>query len=449
MRQINLREFASAEYTLSMAERDTLLDHATRLSLTVTPISGGGSHRLTAGATVGAVEMDDLSVLIEPKIPIPQLLSLACYATEAINPRKSTFDFSRSEALPDTLALALASAARSAFARGLLHGYRAQDEALHTVRGRIRLETQMRRRFGMALPVDVTYDEFTEDILANRLVRAATERLRQMRLRSRQARRGLGSIAATLQGVTPVEIGPWVSGDVPEVRFDRLNEHYRQVVGLSSLILRHSAFESRRGSVRASGFLMDVGPLFQEFVTVALRESLGVDHRTLCTDRNIPKTITLDEGGTDRLEPDLSWWDGPDCAFVGDVKYKELTGRSAPNSDLYQLLAYTIALDLPGGLLIYAQGEEVDLASLRVRHSGKRLEIAALDLSGTLEEVLEQVDRLAAKVERLRDEALRRLESQSSRSPRRGGGRPKYSRSARSRVGPIRNAATARDGSTN
>ena len=41
-------------------------------------------------------------------------------------------------------------------------------------------------------------------------------------------------------------------------RFDRLNEHYRHVVGLSRLILRHSAFESHRGKVRATGFLMDM-----------------------------------------------------------------------------------------------------------------------------------------------------------------------------------------------
>ena len=28
-----------------------------------------------------------------------------------------------------------------------------------------------------------------------------------------------------------------------------------------------------------------------------------------------------------------------------------------PNADLYQLLAYTTALNLPGGLLVYAKGE--------------------------------------------------------------------------------------------
>ena len=37
-------------------------------------------YHLRPGSTVGALEIGDMSVLIEPKIGIPQLLSLTCYA---------------------------------------------------------------------------------------------------------------------------------------------------------------------------------------------------------------------------------------------------------------------------------------------------------------------------------------------------------------------------------
>ena len=89
--------------------------------------------------------------------------------------------------------------------------------------------------------------------------------------------------------------------------------------------------------------------------------------------------------------------DGARHVFVGDVKYKNISGERVPNSDLYQLLAYTTALDLPNGLLIYAKGE-AETATYQVRHSGKRLEVAALDLSGTLDEILERVGNLAGMV---------------------------------------------------
>ena len=66
----------------------------------------------------------------------------------------------------------------------------------------------------------------------------------------------------------------------------------------------------------------------------------------------------------------------------------------------------TTALDLPGGLLVYAQDEdERESVTYTVRHAHKRLEIVALDLSGPLEGVLERVRSLAGKVRALRGQA--------------------------------------------
>ncbi|MDE2837836.1 MAG: restriction endonuclease [Chloroflexota bacterium] len=398
MRQLDLKEHVPSEsYSLSSAEHDAL--RLVLPSLTIERIIGAeDTYTLTPGSWVGAVEVGDLSVLIRPKLGIPELLSLACYATDRLERgQQGQFNYLKDEALPDALALALVAAARRTFARGLLHGYRTEEETLYTVRGRIRFDDQVRRRFGIPLPVEVRYDEFTEDIPANRLVKAAVIRLGRMRLRSTDARRGLGWVAAMLENVSYEE---FPSGDVPEVTFNRLNEHYRGVVTLARLILRRGAFEAYRGQVRASGFLMDMNQVFQEFVTVALREALGVTERTF-GEYGIP---SLDEAGRIHLRPDLVWREGSSVVFVGDAKYKRIGDERIPNADLYQLLAYTTALDLPGGLLVYAKGE-ADAATYTVRHSGKRLEVAALDLTGTLEQVLERVRELAVKVRALRGEA--------------------------------------------
>ena len=401
MRQVDLREYVPSEpCSLSSAEHDALRLALPSLTIQRT-IGTEDKYTLTPGSTVGAVEVGGLSVRIEPKIGIPQLVSLACYAIGKVRFQESDFDFPEETALPDALALALVAAARRAFARGLLHGYRTEEEALLTVRGRIRFDDQVRRRFGVPLPVEVRYDEFTDDILANQLVQAAVVRLGGMRLRSPDARRGLGWVAAMLENVSLEEFPP---NGVPEVRFDRLNEHYRNVVTLARLVLRHGAFEAGRGAVRASGFLMDMNVVFQEFVTVALRKELRLSERKFRSDKQLP-CVTLDEENGIRLQPDLSWWEGGACVFVGDAKYKRTDG-GIPNADLYQLLAYTTALALPGGLLVYAQGE-ADAGSYTVRHSGKRLEVAALDLSGTLEQVLKRVHELAERVRELRDHALR------------------------------------------
>ena len=104
---------------------------------------------LTPGSTVGAVELGDLSVFIEPKIGIPQLLSMACYAISKFKPQDELFDYPREYALPDVLACGRSPPLPAGrFSRGLLHGYRVEEESLYTVRGRIMFAEQLRSRFG-------------------------------------------------------------------------------------------------------------------------------------------------------------------------------------------------------------------------------------------------------------------------------------------------------------
>ena len=393
MREIDLREYAaSLPVRLSVEERDVL--GRSGLGVAIAPVAGTASeYRLTPGSVVGAVDIGGLSVRIAPKIGIRQLLSLACYAVGSVEIQERDFDFPEHAALPDALALAFGAAARRAMARGLLHGYRTEEDALTAVRGRVRFDEQLRRRFGIPLPVEVRYDEFTADILLNRLVKGAAYRLGRLGLRSREARSGVAWVAGSLGDVS---LTAFPRGAVPAVTFDRLNEHYRGVVTLARLVLRHGAFEASRGSVRASGFMMDMNQVFQEFVTVALRETLGVSERVF----GEHAVDSLDEEGRVPLRPDLTWRDGARCTFVGDIKYKRVDG-GVPNADLYQLLSYATALDLPGGLLIYAQGEPVS-AVHTVRRSGKRLEAAAIDLSVSLEETLARIGELAQRVAGLR-----------------------------------------------
>lgn len=151
---------------------------------------------------------------------------------------------------------------------------------------------------------------------------------------------------------------------------------------------------------------MNMNLVFQEFVTVALREALGLSSRTF-GESGIP---SLDKEGRVSLRPDLTWRRDGECIFVGDAKYKNVAEDGVPNADLYQLLTYVTALDLPAGLLVYAKDQDevaTYTATYRVRGSGKRLEVAALDLSGDLDQVLARVGRLAHTVRGLADEARR------------------------------------------
>ena len=395
--RVDLTEYrCSSSVKLSASQRDGLREAVQDLVVEPTPREEG-LYNLTPQSTVGAIEVDGLSLVISPKIGITQVLSLAIYAmaAEGLQPKRR-FSFEADSSLPDMLAIALAQAAQNAFGRGLLRGYRQVEESLFGVRGRIRIDDQLRRRQAMPLPLEVRYDEFTEDILENRLIRAAASLLVAVRLESPVARRGMGWLAGTLADVAHVEFSPT---DVPEVHLDRLNQHYGNVIALSRMILRHSAFQSRRGGVRATGFLFDMNDVFQKFVTRAFREALGTTEAAFGEKR----TLSLDIGGYVHLKPDLVWRRDGRVVFVGDAKYKDLSKDYARESDIYQLLAYSTALDLPGGLLIYAKSASDHDHSGRyvVRHSGKRLVVSAVDMAGDLEDILKRVKDLTQEVRQL------------------------------------------------
>lgn len=68
------------------------------------------------------------------------------------------------------------------------------DDSLMVLRGRLRDQDQLRRRFGLAVPLLVRFDDYTVDITENRVLRAAAElllRLPGVDARVRQRLRGI------------------------------------------------------------------------------------------------------------------------------------------------------------------------------------------------------------------------------------------------------------------
>lgn len=362
-------------------------------ALALAPGEQPGRYDLIASSYVGVITLGERSVVIRPKIPIPRLLFLLAYRLDPRRWQHTPFDFTEQASLLEAIIPAFVAHMWRAVGRGLLQGYRVEEETLATVRGRIRIGDQVRSRYGIAPPVEVRYYEFTEDIAENRLLKAAIGRLGRLRIRSERSRQMLREFDTLLERVQRVEYHP---NALPDIHYTRLNEHYRPAIELARLILRATTFEAAPGAVRATTFLVDMNKVFEDFVVVALREALGLSERTLLQGAR-GRALYLDEGRRLGLAPDISWWDGHRCRFVGDVKYKHLIGPTGPSGDVYQMLAYTIAAGLPGGMLIYARGE-AEPASHRIVRAGKQIDVVTLALDAAPEAILAQIAGIAARI---------------------------------------------------
>ena len=387
MTTLTLREYE--EHPISGALDSGQLAGLKEARIEVNPSEASGSTWiLKPSSYIGALRLGPLSIVVRPKIRVDRVMFLIAYSLDPRQWRQYISQLSPHDDVLESIIPAFVHHTRQAVRQGLLQGYHHEEEALHTVRGRIRFDDQLKRRHGVLLPLEVAYDEFTEDIEENRLLKTALHRLSRLPVRSSEARREINGLRPVFNTVA---LAAYIHG-APEVPYTRLNSHYRPAVELARLIIDNSSLELHHGDVAGASFLLDMNRVFERFLFVALQEELG-----LSDSEWRQHSITLDEANAIKLEPDLSWWSERHCRFVGDAKYKRLDVAGFQQPDIYQMLAYCTASGLPWGLLIYAAGE-AEPGIHHVRNATKAIEVSILDVSGTPEETLGGVRRIAQRI---------------------------------------------------
>ena len=385
--------------------------------LSIEPSEPSGHWQVSAHNYVGSINVGGLQVLVRPKIPLRNLFLLLEVGLRERDWRDEATRYETTGDLLPALVSFFARAAETTLARGLYHSYRERHDRLVAMRGRIDMDRQLTRP-GVAIPTACRFTDFTADLIENSYMKAAVSRSLRVAGVQPVDRRRLMQHLVTLEDVGDVRHHP---ADYDSVVFTRLNEHYKPALRLARLVLENLTLQDAIGETQASSFMLDMNELFERFVTERLRRALR--GRLAVKDQ---QTSHLDAERRVAIRPDLTFGSSGSTRFVADIKYK-LTDDSAggPNADLYQLLAYTTALDLPEGMLIYClDADEPDsdsrtsstlgasfadqmaaatalpagnasVSSVRVRHAGTVLHRYALKLSGTSDDVGRNMKALA------------------------------------------------------
>lgn len=387
--QLVLKEWVSQPARLTESELRAI--QALGAGITVEPFGEPGTYMLTPGSVIGAVRAGPLNVVITPKLDSVRVLYMLGFGGDGVLPADEGY-WGIEKGLVDAVAAVYSSLLSKALRRGLLMGYRTYEEALPSIRGRILFDAQARRRFGLLLPTELRYDDYTVDTEPNRLLKAALRRLLQLPLGNAKLRERLRELSAQFAAVSDVR---FTASTLPQVQASsRLTRHFDGPLRLAELVIRNTSIELLPGETGATGMLFDMNRVFEDFVFEALRRRI---HEVVPGRRwEHHAALSLDEAGELRLEPDLSLWNGNECSFVGDAKYKRT--RLGSVDDVYQMLAYCIATDLPSGLLIYAEGPPVTVEH-QVVHGGPRIQVATLAVSGSVPELNASLDALALMIQ--------------------------------------------------
>ena len=348
---------------------------------------GGSQNKwiLAPSSFVGTIKVADHEFLIQPKVPLENLLALMDVEVSSETWRKEIVGLSHDADLLAVMARLFCVACEIATRQGVRRSYVSQKESLVAPRGRIDIR-EIVRSPGTLSPLPCVFDEHTANNQLNQILRAGLRRARRVPALGASWQRRLLMQLAELEGVDDVTSDDWSW----VVRWEPapMEQHYATAVRLAHMLLVGSSLQSSFGDAEANTFLLNMNSLFESWVGRRLAEHCR-QHEIVEQDK-----LDLDRDGYVKMKPDIvaKSREGGVVA-VADCKYKKLApDGDGRNPDYYQALAYATAYELDEAWLIYARlPGDAESKDVVVRNVGVALRTFGVDLSGPIDSAIGQI----------------------------------------------------------
>lgn len=344
-----------------------------------------GSVRLKATEHVGIVSLPDAGTIeIRPKADQTDLLGLLRYAYGVT---ASTVDqptaMTAGRKFIEALAALYTAELDVALDQGLHRDYRRTSETVPHLRGRLDVQRQLQRQGPTPTEFECTFDELTADTTVNRGVLYATALLSRL-VRDRALSQALDRHHQRLR--RRVTLTPIRAIELEGIELTRLASHYTDLFRLTKLVLRSVYIEELSAGGRASfALLVDMNGVFEKVVERGVREAVADRRGWTVEDQASSQSLVTGGKRTFTIRPDVLVRDGDGLpVLVGDAKWKlddpDNSDREPSNGDIYQLIAYELAHDVPGVLFYPYQGDRV--SSQYTVHGLHNLQTVEVPVSG-------------------------------------------------------------------
>lgn len=390
-KSLTLAEYGTSSPVQLDARDLRVLQDVTPERLSATPIVEPGWFTLRASSWVGTIDLETVRVRVVPKVDdLRNVLMMFASVSGLADWSARTADYAEADLVEGVAELVL-RVIDQATRRGLIHGYRTREDRLPVVRGRL-LISEIAARPWDTWPAPCRYDDYTADVPENRVLLAAVKVIRQWSVPP-EVRRLSSNLVTRFEEVS---VSPLPLTEANLINEGPLNEHYLPALRLAALVIEGAGLRHDAGELAATSFLVDMNKLYERWIGAELTSRLWP--RTQVLEQ---EPVALSVRPKVSMQPDLVFRERGNDVLVGDVKYK-LTGSGfARNADYYQLLAYTTALSLPRGILIYCQADSAPGRRVTVIGGGQELVCFPLGLGGEWSEVSCRLDQLAAEIRQL------------------------------------------------
>ncbi|HID54348.1 MAG TPA: hypothetical protein EYP41_20210 [Anaerolineae bacterium] len=348
---ITLREHKQKESVpLTQAQAMQLKEHYSKF-ISVER-SWGEGWTLTAKQYVGTIVLDDLRIVIRPKILLDNLFYMLTYAYDLPSFRNEITTLGEADDLFEFITVIFANQVGQLVRRGLYRSYLEQEENRRFLRGKLLVAEQIRRNSVRVTHVYQQNCEFTADILENQILKYILWQLSRLTFRTPHLRQRLRRLMSAFGETSLRMVRPW---DCEQVIYTRLNGAYRNPLHLAQLLLQNLSLENQVGNTFFPAFLFDMNNVFELFVARYLKQYLAENHSDFGIE--IQPKIWLGLEVKERGIPDIVLQHHGRRFMVLDTKYKGFTGMPSIN-DRNQMYMYCRSMGLTHGCLIYP--EEAD-----------------------------------------------------------------------------------------
>ena len=310
-------------------------------------------YKLRSYGYVGQIPINnELILIIKPKVPIQNIFSMLEYAyhLKSIKYLDGITEYESIEDVFEYLASIFAKMVLNRNKKGLYQNYVEKSEPLAFIRGRMDIKSIASALINKSTKIECEYDDLTADLTENIILAWTLNRLLSYHIKRQDVRREIHNAYRAISGrVETIQVEP---KDCINRLYNKLNEDYKPIHALCRFFLEHSGPKFEYGNKKSIPFILNMSVLFESFVAEWLKSNLPEDMYI-----KTQYIANLDNAGIFSFRIDLVLIDKSSGRIraVLDTKYKRPNAPS--ESDIAQIIAYSVRMDTKNAFLIYPSNE--------------------------------------------------------------------------------------------
>lgn len=332
-----------------------------------------GNREIKFASFCGVISLGDLSIEILPKIYGTEAEDRGSTRTELIRMLSKVRRLKLHEVGPagispqkrnllDIFILHFCERLRSQLTRGMIRKYTRRERNLNVLRGKLRVDQQLKRNLVHQERLFCQYDELSEDNVHNQILKYVLEILVKMATGNR-AMQQVSELRARFE---PVSDSVADVSTLDSLNFDRLTERYESIFNQCRYFLEGFYPDVVSGKKNCLSLLFDMNMLFEAYVALEFRKEAKAKNLRIIEQGPRKYFARLKGSGNSvfSMRPDISFVDRNDqVVMIADAKWKILDEREKnlgiSQADMYQVGSYASRYGVKSLVLLYPMQEKL------------------------------------------------------------------------------------------